>query len=67
MNNIEKEIRESYPFWSKLSSEQKEIVNNIAMQIPISCEDVAAIFTFYNSDRQEVIKYFKKKYGYIIS
>ena len=63
----EEKMHKSYPNWYRLSDEEKEIVNNIAMQIPISCEDVAIIFIlFCDSDRKRTVDYIYQQYGFII-
>ncbi len=68
MDSIRKEMRKLYPFWNSLSVEEKRIVNNIAMQIPISCEDVATIFLIHgNSDTQKTIDYIKAQYGFKVT
>lgn len=71
MNIIEKEMRKLYklyPSWNKLSENGKEIVNSIAMQIPISCEDVATIFITHGClDKQKTIEYIYKQYGFIVT
>lgn len=67
MNNIEKTIEKFYPSWSKLSESDKKIVNSIAMQIPISCEDVAKIFISYGgSNVDATIDYIKRQYGFVV-
>ena len=66
MDSIERMMKAAYPNWNRLTDEQKEIVNNIAMQIPISCEDVAAIFRLHgNSDEQKTIDYIYRQYGFL--
>ena len=68
MNSIEKEMKKLYPFWNSLTEEQKVLVNDIAMQIPISCEDVATIFITHGClDRQKTIEYIYKQYGFVIT
>ena len=68
MESIEKEMKKAYPFWNSLSDKEKEIVNSIAMQIPISCEDVATIFVIHGkSDRQKTIIYIYKQYGFVVN
>lgn len=67
MNSIEKTIEKFYPSWSKLSGSDKKIVNSIAMQIPISCDDVAHIFLMHcNSDIDATIVYIAKRYGFVV-
>lgn len=71
MDSIEKAMKKAmekaYPFWNSLSDKEKEIVNSIAIQIPISCEDVATIFLIQgHSDRQKTINYIYKQYGFIV-
>ena len=67
IERIEKEIEKAYPFWNRLSVKEKEIVNSIAMQLPISCEDVAIMFlTYCDSDRQRTANYIYQKYGFIV-
>lgn len=63
---IKKAIKKAYPDWSSLSYGQKEIVNGIAMQLPISCEDVAKIFIYCDSDRQKTIDYLRQQYGFVV-
>ena len=67
MNSIEEEIRKAYPFWYSLSNKEKEIVNSIAIQIPISCEDVAIIFLLHGEDRQKTVDCIYQKYGFIVN
>ena len=68
MDSIEKEMKKAYPFWNSLSDKEKEIVNSIAIQIPIMCEDVAAIFLIHgNSDRQKTINYIYQQYGFVVN
>lgn len=56
-----------YPFWKTLTEKEKEIVNSIAIQTPISCETVATIFRLQgDSDKQKTIDYLYKQYGYFI-
>lgn len=60
-------MRKLYPSWNRLTEEEKEIVNSIAMQIPISCEDVATIFILHgDSDKQKTIEYIYLQYGFVI-
>lgn len=67
MKTLKKEKRELYPSWNRLSEEEKEIVNSIAMQIPISCADVAIIFMLYcDSDRQRTVDYIYQQYGFVV-
>ena len=67
MDSIEKAMKKVYPFWNDLTDEQQEIVNSIAMQIPISCEDVAHIFIRHGGlDRQQTINYIYRQYGYVV-
>lgn len=67
MDSIEKIMRKLYPWWNGLTEEEKRIVNNIAMQTPISCEDVAKIFILHgDSDEQKTINYIDQQYGFII-
>lgn len=68
MDSIEKEMKKAYPFWSSLSDKEKEIVDGIAMQIPIRCEDVATIFLLHGrADRQKTIDYIKRQYGFTVT
>lgn len=67
MDSIERLMKAAYPYWNQLTDEEKKIVDNIAMQIPISCEDVAHIFIRHgNSDKQKTINYIYKIYGFDI-
>lgn len=62
-----KELLKEYPYWSSLSDDEKEIVNSIAMQIPISCEEVAVIFIHHGmSDKQKTIEYIYRQYGFLV-
>ena len=71
MKEIEKKLKrnkEAYPFWNSLSDKEKEIVNSIAMQIPISCEDVAVMFLVHcDSDRQRTANYIYQRYGFVVN
>lgn len=67
LTSIEKEMKKLYPSWNKLSEDDKKIVSNIAMQIPISCEDVATIFLLHGGSNVEAtIEYIEKQYGFVI-
>jgi hypothetical protein len=67
MDSIERLMKAVYPYWNCLTDEEKEIVNNIAIQIPISCENVAEIFILHGTlDKQKTIDYIYKQYRFII-
>lgn len=67
VKELKKELIKEYPYWSSLSDNEKEIVNSIAMQIPISCEEVAAIFIHHGmSDKQKTIEYIYRQYGFVV-
>lgn len=53
--------------WNWLSEDEKKIASHIAMQIPISCDDVAHIFLMHcNSDIDATIGYIAKRYGFVV-
>lgn len=59
--------KKANPFFYSLSDEEKEFVNGIAMQLPISCEDVAKIFIIRGNGNKEITKRFLyTEYGFII-
>lgn len=59
-------VGKQYPSWNMLTDEQKQIVNSIAMQIPVSCENVATIFISHGQDRQKTIDCIRELYGYVV-
>ena len=62
-----KEIMKANPFFYSLPDKEREIVNSIAMQIPISCETVARIYLIYGgSDRQKTLDFILKEYGFTL-
>lgn len=61
------EIKKAYPVFSSLTEQEKRIVINIAMQIPLSCEDVATIFIHEDSNRKKTVDYIYKNYRFIVN
>ena len=60
-------VKKANPFFYSLSDEEKEFVNGIAMQLPISCEDVARIFVIRGNGNKEITKRFLyTEYGFIV-
>ena len=64
MYTIAREIIKENPSWYSLTDKEKEIVDSIAIQIPIRCEEVARIFINYGGDMQKIKEYFLMRYGW---
>ncbi len=66
-NKLEKSILNAYPIFLSLENKDKEIVNKIAMQIPLSCETVAKIYKNCSNDIGRTAEYIFWVYGYVIT
>lgn len=58
MYTIAREVIKENPSWYSLTDKEKEIVDSIAIQIPIRCEEVARIFINCGGDMQKIKEYF---------
>ena len=64
MISIEQEMKKLYPFWNSITEKEKQIVEDIAMQLPISCEDVAHIFVINDGSIIKTLDYLKREYSF---
>ena len=64
MTSIEQEMKKLYPFWNSLTEKEKQIVEDIAMQLPISCEDVSHIFVINDGSIIKTLDYLKREYSF---
>lgn len=67
MTSIEQEMKKLYPFWNSLIENEKQIVEDIAMQLPISCEDVAHIFVINDGSIIKTLDYLKREYSFSVN
>lgn len=65
-SKLEKPILNAYTIFLSLDNKDKEIVNKIATQIPLSCETVAKIYKQCSNDIIKTAEYIFWVYGYVI-
>lgn len=66
MYTITRDLQKQYPSWYGLTDDEKEIVKCIAIQLPISCEEVARIFTILGGDMKQIREYIYLHYGFVV-
>ena len=61
----EEQMKSLYPSWCQLNNKDKEIVSEIAEQVPIlGVEEIASIFISQNLSFDATVDYIKEEYGF---